>query len=89
MKTIKEFFYNHPLKDKYDLELPQFTAEDIESYARYVLLSLEKECEEMSIKEKDPTGVDFMGDSLIRFRTIYAVSKQVIIDKINNIWQYK
>lgn len=86
MKTIREFFYNHPLKDKYDLELPQFTAEDIESYARYVLLSLEKECEEMHIKEKDPTGVDFMGGSLIRFRATYAVPKQTVISKINNIW---
>ncbi len=86
MKTIKEFFCNHSLKDKHDLELPQFTAEDIESYAWHVLLSLEKECEEMNIKEKDPTGVDFMGGSLIRFRTIYAVPKQTIINKINNIW---
>lgn len=86
MKTIKEFFCNRPLKDKYDLELPQFTAEDVEAYARHVLLSLEEGCEEMSIKEKDPTGVDFMGGSLIRFRTIYATSKQAIIDKINKIW---
>ena len=86
MKTIKEFFPNHTLKDKYDLELPQFTAEDIEAYRIHVLQSLAEECEETSIKEEDPTGVGFMGDSLIRFRTSYAISKQEIINKINNIW---
>lgn len=86
MKTIKEFFPSHYLKDKYDLELPQFTAEDVEEYVIHVLRSLAEDCEEMSIKEKDPTGIDFMGDSLIRFRTIYATSKQAIINKINNIW---
>ena len=86
MKTIKEFFTSHYLEDKHDLELPQFTAEDIEEYTIHVLQSLVEDCEEMSIKEKDPTGTDFMGDSLIRFRTIYATPKQTIIDKINNIW---
>ena len=86
MKTIKEFFTSHYLEDKHDLELQQFTAEDIEVYTIHVLQSLVEDCEEMSIKEKDPTGRDFMGDSLIRFRTIYATPKQTIIDKINNIW---
>lgn len=86
MKTIKEFFPSRYLKDKYDLELPQFTAEDVEEYVIHVLQSLAEECEEMSIREKDPTGVDFMGGSLIRFRATYAVPKQTVINKINNIW---
>lgn len=86
MKTIKEFFPNHTLKDKHDLDMPQFTAEDIEAYAIHILKSLAEDCEEMNVKEKDPTGVDFMGGSLIRFRAVYAVPKQTIINKINKIW---
>lgn len=51
MKTIKEFFPNHALKDNHDLELPQFTADDIEVYTAHVLLSLAKECQEMNVKQ--------------------------------------
>lgn len=86
MKTIREFFPNHTLKDKYDLELPQLTAEDVEAYAIHILQSLAEDCEEMDVKEKDPIGVDLLGEKMTRFRTIYAIPKQAIINKINNIW---
>ena len=51
MKTIKEFFPNHILKDKYDLELQQFTAEDVEAYTIHILQYLAEDCEEMDVKE--------------------------------------
>lgn len=51
MKTIREFFPNHTLKDKHDLELPQLTAEDIEAYTVHILQSLAEDCEEVHIKQ--------------------------------------
>jgi len=84
MKTIKEFFPNHTLKDKYDLELQQFTADDIEAYAIHVLKSLAEECETMFYNTEDGNKYSILLEEIIQ--ETYAVPKQTIINKINKIW---
>lgn len=82
MSKLKEMFPNHVLRDKYDYEFPQFTADDMVEFAEEVAKeSLKNASENAKCSFNREKIIDSDGELQV---IVQSIDKQSILDE-NNI----